>query len=203
MTNRAGWGKIKKKKAEDNNCPPSAALWFLKCVFTCLRRRAAQRASLAWCQTPSLLTGPNNHPAICTCSNYYPISNKYRTITARNPHTQAAVGCKNPGREKLAGSSNSSDQTAINQQRHVSQCGEYRRKLNTFSSNGEGWWTEGKVGGYRCGTGERRISLSGFRCTISVVQLSLKIFQSMFDGWQRQDVSEKGYEMTSWDSEFH
>lgn len=116
-TNRAGWVRL--KKAEDNNCPPSEALWFLKCVFTCLRRRSAQRASLARRQAPSLLTRPNNHPAICTCSNYYPISNKYRTITARNPHTQAAAGCKNPGREKLSGSSNS-DQTAINQQRHIS-----------------------------------------------------------------------------------
>lgn len=125
-TDRAVWGRLKKKKkGKDNNCPPSVALWFLKCVFTCLhrRRRAAQRASLAWCQTPSLLTRPNNHPAICTCSNYYPISNKYRTITARNPHTQAAAGCKNPGREKLVGSSNSSDQTAINQQRHLSVWG--------------------------------------------------------------------------------
>lgn len=108
------------KTAEDNNCPPSVALWFLKCVFTCLCRGAAQRASLAWCQTPSLLTRPNNHPAICTWSNYYPISKKYRTITARNPHTQATAGCKNPGREKLAGSSNSNDQTAINQQRNIS-----------------------------------------------------------------------------------
>lgn len=51
-----------------------------------------------------------HHPAICTCSNYYPISKKYRTITARNPHTQATTGCKNPGREKLAGSSNSRQQ---------------------------------------------------------------------------------------------
>lgn len=129
-------GKI--KNGEDNNCPPSVALWFLKCVFTCLCHRAAQRASLAWCQTPSLLTRPNNHPAICTCSNYYPISKKYRTITARNPHTQATAGCKNPGREKLAGSSNSSDQTAINQQRHISLWRTYRQKLNTFSSNREG-----------------------------------------------------------------
>lgn len=112
---------MRKKKADDNNCPPSVALWFLKCVFTCLRCRASQRASLAWCQTPALLTRPDNHPAICTCSNYYPISNKYRTITSRNPHSQVPAGCKNPGREKLAGSSKSSDQTAINQQRqHLS-----------------------------------------------------------------------------------
>ena len=161
------------------------ALWFLKCVFTCRRRRQAQRASLAWCQTPSLLTRPNNHPAICTCSNYYPISNKYRTITARNPHTQAAAGCKNPGREKLAGSSNSSDQTAINQQRHISQCGECRQKPNTFSSNGEGWWMEG---GGDTDVAQRRRDLcfiAGFCCTggqnFSTSGSLEKPFKSMFD----------------------
>ena len=46
--------------------------------------------------------------------------------------------------------------------------------------------------------GERRIFLSGFRCTVPIVQLSLK---SMLDGWQRQEVLERGYEMTSWGSE--
>lgn len=113
---------LKKRKTDrrkNPNCPPSAALFKMRFYI-----------SVWWCCTAGVAVmvpnsnspqQANNHPVICTCSNYYPISNKYRTITGRNPHTQAAAGCKNPGREQLARSSDGSDQTAINQQRkHLS-----------------------------------------------------------------------------------
>lgn len=126
---------------------------------TCQCRSAAQQASLALRQTPSLLTRPRNHPAICTCSNYYPITNKYRTITTRNPHAQAAAGweknkknkkIKNPGREKLAESNNGSDQTAINQQRKHLHVKNLVRSPYTFGSNAGGGREQRQVGGHRC-----------------------------------------------------
>lgn len=94
---------------------------FQKCAFTYLYDGAAQQATLSWCQTPSLL----NRPITTQLSAPAPIIILLATNTAQLPAETPTPGLpqavKTQAREKLAGSSDGSDQTAINQQRkHLS-----------------------------------------------------------------------------------
>lgn len=111
----SGESKLMWNLNETTITTPNAAFCSLKCFYhpffpffsMCQWRSATQQACLALRQSPSLLTRPCNHPAICTCSNYYPITNKYRTITTRNPYAQAAAGWgrakKKPKQREISG----------------------------------------------------------------------------------------------------
>lgn len=137
----------RKKEEEKHNWPPSVALLKM-CFYISAWWRCTAGVPVV-VPEPIFPQQANNRQVICTCSNYYPISNKYCTITGSNPHSQAAADCENPGREKLAGSSNGSDQTAINQQwKHLST-----RRMLTESQQAlalmERADEPGEVGGYQ------------------------------------------------------
>lgn len=135
--------KKKRKKGEDNNCPPSVALGFLKCVFlrfcvaVLLCRRAWRDANLHLSSTGPITTQLSAPAPIIIL-----LATNTAQLLLEPPHTLAASACKNPGRGKLAGSGNSSDQTAINQQRHISRFGKYRLKPDNFSFKSADEWRE-------------------------------------------------------------